>query len=250
MTFYSQFGEDEILASIFLDKPLGLCVEVGANDGRTGSTTLFFEQRGWNCVLVEPNPELCIQLRAERKAFVAECAASNEEGEAVLNVGEGGDLAHGVSTIESSDAALATLHGYGFRSRPLTVPTQRLDTVLEESGFDGPIDFVSIDVEGHELNVLKGFSIERWQPRIVIIEDNAVFQDREVRDYMVQRGYHPFRRTGVNDWFARNNDLQLVSRSAVSRYDTIRRKALVKARLRSLPGVLEFWRFAKRTVGK
>ena len=62
--YYSQFGEDRILDRLFRGKRKGFCVEVGANNGVDGSTTLHFEELGWDCILVEPNPTLCRELRA------------------------------------------------------------------------------------------------------------------------------------------------------------------------------------------
>ncbi|MCW3018515.1 MAG: Methyltransferase FkbM, partial [Solirubrobacterales bacterium] len=55
---HAQFGEDRILAEIFGARADGCCVEVGANDGRTGSASYLFEKRGWQCLLVEPIPAL------------------------------------------------------------------------------------------------------------------------------------------------------------------------------------------------
>ena len=75
--FFSQFGEDKILFEICHRKTSGFCVEVGANNGIDDSTSLFFENIGWKCILVEPNPSLCKEIREKRKALLYECAASN-----------------------------------------------------------------------------------------------------------------------------------------------------------------------------
>ena len=64
--YYSQFGEDEILEWLFADRATGVAVEVGANDGVHGSTTLTFEKKGWQCILVEPTPQLVEAIRASR----------------------------------------------------------------------------------------------------------------------------------------------------------------------------------------
>jgi hypothetical protein len=101
--YFSQFAEDRLLDRMFSGKSTGYCVEVGANDGVTGSSTLYFEAKGWNCLLIEPNPTLCHRLRIERSSKVVECAASNEEGEVSLYVAEGAPGAHAVSTMEGSE---------------------------------------------------------------------------------------------------------------------------------------------------
>ena len=97
--YYSQFGEDKILAEIFNGKSNGLCIEVGANDGVNDSTTMYFEKIGWKCILLEPNPDLCKLIRVARNSILVELAASDKNGEVTLFVAEGAERAHGVSTI-------------------------------------------------------------------------------------------------------------------------------------------------------
>jgi FkbM family methyltransferase len=210
--FYSQFGEDRLLALHFKDTTPGLCVEVGANDGVNDSTTYHFEVSGWECVLVEPNPALCEMISSTRRGRLFECAASSQAGTAVLNIAVGPARAHGVSGLGPDQAAKQRIESLGFSMKTLQVPIRTLDDMLEEVSSKRPLKFVTIDVEGHELDVLKGFSIERWRPEILILEDNANFQDPAVRTYLRRFGYVPFRRTGVNDWYAPLTDTALASR--------------------------------------
>ena len=63
------------------------------------------------------------------------------------------------------------------------------------------IDFVSIDTEGTELEVLMGFDINRWKPRLFIIENN--FDEPKLADYLKDFGYKFSQRLGVNDFFVR-----------------------------------------------
>ena len=55
----------------------------------------------------------------------------------------------------------------------IVVPTRTLDSVLEEADAPVPIDLLSIDVEGHETEVLRGFDFARWQPLLILIEDHV-----------------------------------------------------------------------------
>ena len=48
-----------------------------------------------------------------------------------------------------------------------------LDDILEQAEAPMPIDFVSIDVEGHEVEVLSGFDLARWRPRLILVEDHV-----------------------------------------------------------------------------
>ena len=243
-SYYSQFGEDRILARLFAGKWAGTCVEVGANNGRDGSTTLHFEQLGWTCVLVEPNPELCAILRSFRAGPIFECGASAANGTATLQLGEGGHLAHAVSTLEQGTDAAEALRRHGVRVRPVDVSIRRLDDILDEAGVDH-IDFISIDVEGHELPALQGFSVHRWRPSIIIVEDNSGARDRQVRDHLRNLGYVRFLRTGVNDWFCERGNTVLAGRHRRLRYGVSlisarwrMASAPLKGALARIPGVL------------
>jgi FkbM family methyltransferase len=195
--FYSQNGEDAALSRIFTSDR-GVCVEVGANDGVTLSNSYYFDQLGWRSILVEPNPTLCreIRLRRGERTVLFECAASSSNGTGRLNMGSGSDNMY--STLEPSAGDPQTNHSF----MEITVPTRTIDSILEEAGL-GPIDFVSIDVEGHEMVVLSGIDLGRWKPRIVLLEDNKDLLDDAVQDHMRKAGYLRFYRTGSNDWYAR-----------------------------------------------
>jgi len=79
------------------------------------------------------------------------------------------------------------------------VPVMTLDQVLEDAGAPQPLDFVSIDVEGHDVEVLAGFDLARWRPRLLLIED--VVQSLDLHRHLVARGYRWMRRTGINSWY-------------------------------------------------
>jgi len=210
--FFAQFGEDRILARLFPGRTHGVCVEVGANNGVDGSPTLLFERLGWDCVLVEPNPDLCAELRARRRARLFECAASGAEGSATLHVAVGAQLAHAVSALGGEGHGQEIQKRHGYATRPVQVPTRRLDQILEEAALGGPIDFISIDVEGHELELLSGFTPERWRPSVLIIEDNGAGWHSPVSRRLAEAGYVRFKRTGVNDWYAHRSNEALAGR--------------------------------------
>jgi FkbM family methyltransferase len=242
--YFSQFGEDRILSRMFKDKQKGSCVEIGANDGLHGSTTLYFERRGWDCVLVEPNPVLCARLRETRSAQVFECAASSESGTAAMQMAEGPGLSHAVSTLCTGEEADRTLREHGVVARPVEVPTRTLDEILRESKLES-VDFMSIDVEGFELEVLKGFSLGEWRRTILIVEDNSGLRDSRVRSYLAEHGYRRFLRTGVNDWYAHESHPRVQARGRRARYllsaavAAVRMKAMgAKLKAAALPGVL------------
>jgi FkbM family methyltransferase len=212
---YGQFGEDRILEEIFSDRTDGYCVEIGADDGRTGSATYLFEQRGWHCLLVEPIPESVEEIRRHRTCTVVNCAASNREGEATFGVAEGVEE---MSTLDLTPAHIAWIKRVGGTVKEISVRTATLDSLLAEAAFP-EIQFITIDVEGHEIAVLEGFTLEAHKPRIVIVEDNSISGNRRVARYMSDRGYVHFRRTGVNEWYAHESDVELVQPDEIKRFE-------------------------------
>jgi FkbM family methyltransferase len=226
--YYAQFGEDRAIHKLFGGKSDGICIEVGANDGFHGSNTLFFERLGWACVLVEPNPDLARLLRKTRTGKVFECAASSIEGSATLQLAEGDPLAHAVSTIGSDERARASVRAHGFRSRPVEVRTRRLDDILSDAGVAPGFEFMTLDVEGHELEALNGLSLDQWKPQLVIVEDNSRLGDGPVRRHLARAGYVPFHRTGVNDWYAHHANHPILPGNRWLHYA----KAVVSARAR------------------
>ncbi|MGB6511295.1 MAG: FkbM family methyltransferase, partial [Xanthobacteraceae bacterium] len=81
----------------------------------------------------------------------------------------------------------------------IDVPVRTLDDILEQAGAPAPIDFVSIDVEGHEVEVLSGFDLARWRPRLVLVEDHVT--SLATHRCLTRAGYRLIRRTGPNGWY-------------------------------------------------
>lgn len=227
----AQFGEDTILLEIFRNRSTGFCAEVGAHDGVTGSTTLAFERIGWQCLLVEPNPDLTEHIQRNRSCTLATRAASAAEGSAVFYVAD-----HAVMSTLDIGRRQRRVSGAGGRLRAIEVQTARLDTLLADAGFEH-LDFLTIDVEGHELEVLKGFTLERFTPRVVIIEEEVPYRRSKVARHMCAHGYINFRRTGVNEWYALRSDEELINPARVRRFRRQRQMFRVRdALFRSLVG--------------
>jgi FkbM family methyltransferase len=237
--FYSQFGEDKILFDIFKGKASGVCVEVGANNGIDDSTSLFFEKLGWKCILVEPNPDLCRKIRETRNALLYEYAASNQSDTRTLYVVEGAVRSDGLSTISTNKEVHDRIKSHGFVYSSVQVHTTTLDRILIDAQINCEIDFISIDVEGHEYEVLYGFSLEKWKPFIILIEDNSNFENDIVSNYLKSFNYVRFMRTGVNDWYAHQTNSRLVNIRSKVRIMLLALKIKSKNRLSRIPLIVK-----------
>lgn len=172
------YGMDRKLEK-YLDFRGGTFIEAGANDGIAQSNSYFLENKhGWNGVLVEPVPKYYRMCRRARDVHVVNCGLGpfEKDGEE-LEILAGGLMSLPVSVDEK------LLHGRSVRQHasigarefggvaPELVRTRirALSNVLDELRIAN-VDFFSLDVEGFELEVLKGLDLARHAPRYLLIE--------------------------------------------------------------------------------
>jgi len=203
MSFHGQFGEDVYMAGLFPPHYIGVCVEVGAYNGVGCSNTYHFEQKGWTCLCIEPNPTQFAACKSVRKNAV-NCAVGAEANAEcifhVYNLSGGNESA--ISSL-SPDPRLIASHAHLIRSTH-TIPIQvrTLTEILDEANFPRVIDFVSIDTENTELDVLKGIDFTKYAIQYFIVENN--YDEPACREYLQARGYTMIHRTGVNDIYKRS----------------------------------------------
>jgi FkbM family methyltransferase len=188
--FFEANEESALKRSFFRGARSGVFVEVGANAPIHQSQTWDLEQEGWTGVLIEPQRELADILRQQRKAqvFAEACSSRSNTGSRMLL-----HLADGHSSFDGRlNVAHVRPHGQTL------VPVRTLDEILIDAGVHR-IDFLSIDVEGHELEVLDGTDLARWRPRLLLVEDLLLRLD--LHRYLTSRGYRWLRRTGINNWY-------------------------------------------------
>ena len=231
--FYSQFGEDRSLRD-FSDSIEAFALKWARTMGCLAATLFSSNSKAENCVLIEPNPLSCQKLRENRSSLIFECAVSDAPGDVTLHVVEGPAGADGMSTISRDARDHARFLELGFSSVTCQVRCTTLDTVLHDSKVTGPIEFISIDVEGIELPVLRGLSWRDGNRASCSSKTTRVVATAPSRTILRARGFRRFDRTGVNDWYARVEDEELVN--AASRLKAAGLSALVplSRRLRGL----------------
>jgi FkbM family methyltransferase len=189
-SIFSHEMESELKLAFFSGSNPGYFVEVGANQPRELSQTFDLEQQGWTGLLVEPQPGLADELRRQRsaKVFAVACSSRGNAGTRMAL-----HLAGPHSSLDQN-LNLTTVRPHG----TIEVPVRTLDDILIEAGAP-QIDFISIDVEGQELEVLDGFNLAQWAPRLILIED--LLLHLRLHRYLVRNGYRWLRRTGINNWY-------------------------------------------------
>ncbi len=162
---YAQNFEDVMLNRVFRDRNTGFYVDVGAADPTHLSVTKAFYDRGWSGINVEPHPDFFKQLAEQRPRDInLNCGAGASDGEATLY--EFPDREWSSLAPEVSKAA-PDRHG-PVAQRQVSVAT--LNAILDKHAAGRQIDFLKIDVEGWEKEVLQGMDLKRYRPTIILLE--------------------------------------------------------------------------------
>ena len=91
-------------------------------------------------------------------------------------------------------------------SYKVEVEVETLPNILEIAGYPTKIDFISVDTEGTELDVLKGFDFDKYDVTLFVVENN--YDDKEIGDYMLSKGYVRDQRYKINDFYIRQTNEQ------------------------------------------
>lgn len=162
---YAQNLEDYHLDLAFGGQSMGTYVDVGGGHPVADNVSFYFYLKGWRGLVVEPQADLAATHRHLRpRDIVYEGLAGSRDGEAEFHQVEG---LHGLSSMVRSMADEAGRFGASYQT--VRMPMRRLDGLVAEAGFTR-IDFLKVDVEGAEDEVLAGLDFAKIRPRIVVVE--------------------------------------------------------------------------------
>jgi FkbM family methyltransferase len=207
---YAQSGEDLILAHLFykagIPKPSYL--DIGANHPSYISNTYYFYLRGSHGVCIEPNPSLYKQIKKVRPRDV------------VINKGIGIDSvseadfylfppeADGLSTFSKTEAeywgkvGMKNVGKIKYKE-VIKIPLVSINEIIEKN-FDDKPDFISLDVEGLDLAILKSLDYSKFSPKVICVEtllydDNQLeSKNTEIIKFLETKGYSVYADTHVN----------------------------------------------------
>jgi FkbM family methyltransferase len=214
MTSYAQNHEDVLLRRAFAGRQTGFYIDVGAHDPVFDSVTKYFSDCGWRGVNVEPIPRKAAAFASARPRDVnLGIGLSDRSGRTTFyEVVE-------APTVSTFSPELAD----GYRGAGYTVAEHQVEVLtladLCEKYAPPAIDFLSLDVEGHERRVLSGADFRRWRPRVVVVEatrpGSQAPAHHEWEGLLLSADYLFAMFDGLNRYYVRGEEPELIARLAV-----------------------------------
>lgn len=213
---YSQAGEDRIVDNLF--ESVGVCLprylEIGTNHPKEGNNTYFFYRRGCSGVLVEANPSFAKLIRRKRaRDHFYNIGISPESGVDTLDFYAFKQSGH--STFDKTEAEIRLANGCVLHEL-CKIPVMTINEILTQE-FPYRPDFLSIDIEGLDLPVLKSLDYERYPIPVICAETcsavSGPVKDHNIgiSDFLETKGYFLYAHTYINSifvnrkWFEERN---------------------------------------------
>jgi len=196
---FSQEGEDLVIDRLLEGKRNGFYVEVGCHHPFRFSNTYFFYLRGWRGVCIDPLPGTKALFSQKRPRDIA-----IEKGVSLLK-GKMKYFMFNEPALNTFDENIAQerdgLKGYKI-NKTVEIETDSLGAILNENSAPETIDFLSVDVEGMDLQVLRSNDWKKFRPKIIVAETlqselNNICND-PVSEFLHELGYKPYAKTGCS----------------------------------------------------
>jgi FkbM family methyltransferase len=163
---YAQRFEDFHLWRCFDGQPSGFYVDIGGGHPVYDNVSFAFYLAGWRGIVAEPNPALAVLSRAVRpRDYLHEGLCGAQAGEATLYLQR---EFHGLSTTVAEHAETAAKE-VGRAAEAVTLPMTTL-AALCDAHAPASFEFLKVDVEGAEADVLRGADFSRFRPKVIVVE--------------------------------------------------------------------------------
>src|SRR5262249_6422564 len=208
---YAQNLEDYHLDLLFAGQDTGTYVDVGGGHPVADNVSFWFYLRGWHGLVVEPQQRLAdLYAHVRPRDTVAACLAGREDGEREFYAVE---KLHGLSTTVKEHAMHSRKFGVDFKT--MRRPVRALKALCKQAELTR-VDFLKIDAEGAEADVLAGRDFSTLRPRLLVIEAEVPgTMPQAWRDWepaLLQRGYTLAFEDSLNRWYVAEEEVALRTR--------------------------------------
>lgn len=195
---YSQIGQDIAVLEYYKNKEGGYFVEVGAADGIDLSNTYLLETKyKWKGICVEPIPEQYKKLITNRPNSKCSNDAVYYKTGITLNfdIANNGNLISGITEHIDAHKKLVDAN-----KTTISVKTISLTDLLEQYGAPTFIEYLSLDTEGSEYEILKDFNFDKYKFGLIDVEHNFIEPRRsQIKDLLLSNGYEYVRENNFDD---------------------------------------------------
>jgi FkbM family methyltransferase len=185
-TNYAQLGQDLWVLYELSQKRDGFFVEFGAGDGVLLSNTYLLETGySWNGILAEPCPVFHSSLPINRRGFLSTCCVAQESGSKVIFNQTGDPHFSTIDTYTFADEHAQLPQG----GKRIEVETITLRDLLRQGKAPTNIDYLSLDTEGSELEILSAFDFSEYQITLITVEHNHTPRQQEIDRLLARNGF-------------------------------------------------------------
>ena len=207
LDFKGQIGQDIIAYLCLKNKKNGFYIDIGAYDGINLSNTYIFEKLGWDGFCVEASPKTFEELKKNRKCDLYNCAVSSK------NIGKAKFLTSTVGVLDVLDTHNTAGHKERIERESdnnmeyIEVYTITFEELMSNYKNINHIDFMSLDIEGGELDVLRSIDFDKYSFGLITVEYNENYN--EILELMNSKGYKKLMDNNCDLIFIKNHNIDL-----------------------------------------
>jgi hypothetical protein len=199
MNSYSQLRQDLNVLEYYNNKTNGYFVEVGAADGINISNTYLLEKKyNWKGICIEPNPEEYNNLIKNRNCICENYGVYNEsDNELEFAICIDSKLLSGI--YKHIDHHKGTVDN---NKKTIKIKTKTLTDILNDNNAPNFIEYLSLDTEGSELEILKGIDFNKYKFGTIDIEHNYVEPRRtQMKELLLNNNYKYYKENQFDDTY-------------------------------------------------
>ena len=210
INYQGQLFQDKWVIMMTKGKQKGAFLEIGSTDGVHLNNTFCLEKTfSWSGICVEPNPDFYKKLCLNRTAVTLPYAFYKESAKIVEFINHG--VIGTINEFASTDKHSSRREDFRAKHGTIKVITMRAEEILSLYNFPERFDFLSLDVEGAELDILESFNLSKWLPALACVEHNFVSDRRAaIFDLLSRHGYQRMQ-CRFDDWYYNLDILQAIN---------------------------------------
>lgn len=197
--YSSQYGQDKYIAELLNQKQNGVFIDIGAHNGVNISNSYYFEKKlSWTGIAIEPMPEQYAALIKNRNCIcVNGCVYKANTQVAFTVVGGGSNMLSGIAEkLNDQHKKRIYKETKGEGQHTITVQAYTLSSLLTQYQI-GTVDFMSIDTEGSEYEILQSIDFSTTTIKYITVENN--YNDTRIENLLTQHNYKIIKRLGCDD---------------------------------------------------